>query len=370
MAFKLVFFYFYFKLLSLTNPILTIFAGFDTIKQNINLLTIIVGGAKKPMDSNSLLDEMTKDLKAMETLLSEYVESASPMLTEASLHLFQAGGKRIRPAFALLSGRCCGADLEEMLPLAVALELIHMASLVHDDVIDNSLTRRGIPTVKAQWGNKVSLHTGDYLLAKSLLLISDYKDPRVARVIANVSVEMCEGEIQQIATAYDPKQTIKDYFYRINRKTAMLISASCQLGAIISNTDPELERSLTKYGHYLGMAFQIVDDILDLTAEQEELGKPVGSDFRQGIITLPTIYALKHSKESNLLEEIIVKRKKTETEIKQAIFIIKDCGAIDYSFSVAGCFIEKAKKQLKNVPSYEHQKALANLADFVKIRRF
>lgn len=322
------------------------------------------------MNSNSLLEEITKDLTAMEDLLSEYVESASSMLTEASLHLFQAGGKRMRPAFALLSGRCCGAEPEKMLPLAVALELIHMASLVHDDVIDNSLTRRGIPTVKAQWGNKVSLHTGDYLLAKSLLLISEYEQPKVAKVIANVSVEMCEGEIQQIATAYDPKQTIKDYFYRINRKTAMLISASCQLGAIISNTEPELEKALTKYGHHLGMAFQIIDDILDLTAEQEELGKPVGSDFRQGIITLPTIYALKHSKDARALENIIVNRNKNEKEIQQAIFIIKESKAIEYSFSVAGRFIEKAKRQLKHIPTPEHRKALANLADFVQIRRF
>ena len=322
------------------------------------------------MHNNSLLKEMSKDLIAMEDLLSRYIKSASPMLTEASFHLFQAGGKRIRPAFALLSGRCCGINSSKMLPLAVALELIHMASLVHDDVIDNSLTRRGISTVKAQWGNKVSLHTGDFLLAKSLLLISQYEQPEVAKIIADVSVEMCEGEIQQIATAHDPKQTIKDYFYRIDRKTAMLISASCRLGAIVSNASLELEKALTKYGHYLGMAFQIIDDILDLTAKQEELGKPVGSDFRQGIITLPTIYALKYSKRSEILSEIVTNLNKTEEEIQLAISLITESGAIEYSFTVASRFINKAKKQLKHIPLIEHQEALAGLADFVQNRRF
>ncbi len=322
------------------------------------------------MQNNSLLKEMGIGLKAMENLLSQYIESNSPLLTEASLHLFQAGGKRIRPAFALLSGRCCGVDSNSMLPLAAALELIHMASLVHDDVVDNSFTRRGISTVKAQWGNKVSLHTGDYLLAKSLLLISQYEQPQVAKIIADVSVEMCEGEIQQIATAHDPGQTIKDYFYRINRKTAMLISASCRLGAVVSNAPAVLERALARYGHYLGMAFQIVDDILDLTAEQKELGKPVGSDFRQGIITLPTIYALRHSQKTGVLESIVRNKSKTEEEIQLAISLIKDSGAIEYSFTVASRFINKAKKQLQHIPLTEHQEALASLADFVQNRRF
>lgn len=317
-----------------------------------------------------LLKDIQADLKIVERQLSEYVQSTSPMLTKASLHLFKAGGKRLRPAFALLAGKCCGATLERLLPLAVALELIHMASLVHDDVVDNSLTRRGIPTVKAQWGDKVSLHTGDYLFAKSLLLISQYENPRIAQILANVSVEMAQGEIQQIATAYDLNQTVRDYFYRIKRKTAMLISASCQLGAVASDADYKLERSLTKYGHYLGMAFQITDDILDMTGEQKKFGKPIGSDLRQGILTLPTIYALRHSKDAAKLSEIITNREKSNEEIQVAIEIIKECGGIEYSFTMAEAFINKAKKELKHIPSTEDQDILAGLADFVQIRKF
>ncbi|HHW07383.1 MAG TPA: heptaprenyl diphosphate synthase [Clostridia bacterium] len=316
------------------------------------------------------LNGIKSDLKIVESRLAEYVQSSSPLLTKASLHLFKAGGKRLRPAFALLAGKCCGGSLERLLPLAVALELIHMASLVHDDVIDNSLTRRGIPTVKAQWGDKVSLHTGDYLFAKSLLLIAQYKNFRIAKILADVSVEMCLGEIQQIVTAFDLNQSLRDYFYRIKRKTAMLISASCQLGAVASNADPVLERSLTKYGHYLGMAFQITDDILDIVADEDELGKPVGSDLRQGIITLPTIYALKHSKDAEQLAAIISNRQKTNRDIETAIAIIKECGAIEYSFNIAQAYIKKAKTELKNIPSPDHRETLTRLADFVQVRKF
>lgn len=317
-----------------------------------------------------LLSDIKSDLKIVEKQLAEYVRSSSPMLTTASLHLFKAGGKRLRPAFALLAGKCCGGTLEQLLPLAVALELIHMASLVHDDVIDNSLTRRGIPTVKAQWGDKVSLHTGDYLFAKSLLLIAQYENFRIAKILADVSVEMCLGEIQQIVTSFDLNQSLRDYFYRIKRKTAMLISASCQLGAVASNADPVLERSLAKYGHYLGMAFQITDDILDIIADEGELGKPVGSDLRQGIITLPTIYALKHSREAEELAAIISNRQKKEEDIARAIQIIKESGAIEYSFKVAQAYINKAKNELRHVPSLEHREILTHLADFVQVRKY
>jgi len=317
-----------------------------------------------------LLSDIKSDLKIVEKQLAEYVRSSSPMLTTASLHLFKAGGKRLRPAFALLAGKCCGGTLEQLLPLAVALELIHMASLVHDDVIDNSLTRRGIPTVKAQWGDKVSLHTGDYLFAKSLLLIAQYENFRIAKILADVSVEMCLGEIQQIVTSFDLNQSLRDYFYRIKRKTAMLISASCQLGAVASNADPVLERSLAKYGHYLGMAFQITDDILDIIADEGELGKPVGSDLRQGIITLPTIYALKHSREAEELAAIISNRQKKEEDIARAIQIIKESGAIEYSFKVAQAYINKAKNELRHVPSLEHRETLTHLADFVQVRKY
>jgi heptaprenyl diphosphate synthase len=318
----------------------------------------------------SLLEDIQKDLQLMEQELDNHVHTTSPLLTRASLHLFKAGGKRLRPAFALLAGKCCGSSTKNLLPLATALELIHMATLVHDDVIDNSLTRRGKPTVKAKWGDQISLHTGDYLFAKSLVLLARYNNARMAQILADISVEMCQGEIQQIATAYDLKQTVRDYFYRIKRKTALLIAASCQLGAVASNAPPSLEKALTQYGYNLGMAFQITDDILDMIAEEEELGKPVGGDLQQGIITLPTIYALQHSKEKERLAQLIINKEKTPEDLAQAIDIIKESGGISYSFAVASAFIEKAKKQLEAIPEEKYRRSLARIADFIQIRKY
>jgi heptaprenyl diphosphate synthase len=317
-----------------------------------------------------LFKEIHSDLKLVEKEISKYVVASEPLLTKASGHLLKAGGKRIRPAFALLAGKFHNYDLEKLLPLAVALEIIHMASLVHDDVVDASVTRRGRPTVKAKWGNRVSMHAGDYLFAQSLLLISQYEDKRIAKVLARVSVEMCQGEIQQISASFDADQKLRDYLYRIKRKTALLISASCQLGAVAVGAPEKLIRTLTRYGYYLGMAFQITDDILDMVADEKVLGKPVGGDLRQGIITLPVIYALKHTKEKERLKELVRKQEKSEEEVQETIQIIKNSGAIEYSFDFANKYLEKAKKELAKLPDIKTKKTFAMITNFIGKRTF
>lgn len=322
------------------------------------------------MIEHKLFRDIRKDLKQVEAELNQYVDAPNPLLAESSAHLLKAGGKRLRPAFALLAAKFYRYSLEHLLPLAVALELIHMASLVHDDVVDASVTRRGRPTVRAQWGNRVSIHTGDYLFAKSLILISKYEDPRVAEVLSRVSVKMCQGEIQQISTAFDADQGLKDYFYRIKRKTALLISASCQLGAVVSGAPDKIVRALALYGYNLGMAFQITDDILDMIADEKELGKAVGSDLRQGIVTLPVIYAMQHSPQRDTLRRIVSTKDKGQPEVLQAIDIIKASGAIDYSFNISQKYIFKAKKQLEMLPNVKTKKTLAQIADFINIRRY
>jgi len=322
------------------------------------------------MIEHTLLRDIKKDLKLVETELNHYVDAPIQLLADSSAHLLKAGGKRLRPAFALLAAKFDDYSIDKLLPLAVALELIHMASLVHDDVVDESLTRRGRPTVRAQWDNRVSIHTGDYLFAKSLILISQYEDARVAQVLSQVSVKMCQGEIEQISTAFDAEQHLKDYFYRIKRKTALLISASCQLGSIVSGAPDEIVRGLTFYGYYLGMAFQITDDILDMIADEDELGKPVGSDLRQGIITLPVIYALKHSDSREELLEIVTDRRKGQSSVLRAIEIVKGCEAIDYSFNISEKYLGKAKKQLDILPNIKTKRTLQRIADFINIRRY
>lgn len=322
------------------------------------------------MKSIKVFAQIKKDLKLVEAELEKIVVTPIPLLTETSGHLLKAGGKRLRPAFALLAGKFHNGDFEKLRTLAVALELIHMASLVHDDVVDRSMTRRGTPTVKAKWQNQISVYTGDYLFAKSLILISECNNAAVSKVLADVSVQMCQGEIHQLYTAFDPYQTVKDYFYRIKRKTALLISASCQCGAIMSGAPDKVVSALTLYGYYLGMAFQITDDILDMVAEQKELGKPVGGDLRQGIVTLPIIYALKNSADKEVLFTIVQKREKSMEEILQAIEITKKAGGIEYASEISQKYLEKAKEQIGFLPEVAAKESLHVIANYINVRKF
>lgn len=331
-----------------------------TARHDKRVITVII----------DFFDDIKYELSVVEEELKKAVHCPDPLLTEAATHLVSAGGKRLRPIFCLLGGKFHNFDLDRLVPLAVALELIHMATLVHDDVVDASMTRRGIPTIKARWGNRISTHVGDYLLGQSLVLISRYKDPLIPRVLADTSVKMCEGEIVQIATAFKTDQTNRDYFYRINRKTALLISASCKLGAVACGAPEPLHQALHRFGHHIGMAFQITDDILDMTAEQVKLGKPIGGDLRQGIITLPAIYALKNSPNRDRLRQIAANRNKTEEEVNEAIALIKECGGIEYAAGVAGRYIAKAKKELAALPDVPVKKTLQTVADFVGVRSF
>lgn len=322
------------------------------------------------MNKIALFNVIKDDLKIVERELKKVVDIKEPLLAEASAHLLNAGGKRLRPAFALVAGKTYRYNPKKLIPLAMALELIHMASLVHDDVIDDSYTRRGIPTVKANWGDQISIYAGTYLLAQSLKLIAKCDDPVISRILSDISVKMCEGEIQQIVSSFDPNQTVKDYFFRIKRKTALLISASCELGAVACGAPDYHVRALSRYGYFLGMAFQIGDDILDFTASEAELGKPVANDLKQGIVTLPVIFALTESHDRLKLAEIIKKKDKKEVEILEAIKIIKSSDAIEKSFNVSNCYLVKAKKELKYLPPGKATESLAYIADFIGKRKF
>ncbi len=317
-----------------------------------------------------LFSQINKDLQRVENDLTQFVGTDYPILQDSAVHLLAAGGKRLRPAFTLLAGKFYGYPLEKLIPVAMALELIHMATLVHDDVVDASMTRRGRPTVKAKWGNIVSVQTGDYLLSKSLMLISKIDNPEVSRILAEVSVEMCQGEIQQIKCSFDVEQNLKQYYYRIKRKTALLISACCRLGGLVSGAPRRQVWALGAYGHSLGMAFQIVDDVLDMTAKASEFGKPIGGDVHQGIMTLPMILALKLSSDPAPLKALLGKVDKTDDEVAETIDLIKATGAIDRSMHLVDLYVLKAKRHLQELPSVPTRKALEELAEFIRIRKF
>lgn len=222
-----------------------------------------------------------KEMELVEQSLYQHVNTSEQVLSEASTHLIKAGGKRIRPGFALLVARMYRDDIGYAIPLATALELVHMATLVHDDVIDNSEVRRGTGTVKRLWGNRVAIYAGNFVFARALDLIASYNRQDILEVVADASMKICQGEIEQMLSCFNVNLGLKNYLRRIERKTALLISLSCQVGAMLSTSNPKEIEALRRYGYDLGLAFQITDDILDFVADEATLGKPTGSDIRQ-----------------------------------------------------------------------------------------
>lgn len=310
------------------------------------------------------------ELNLVEANLASNVDSQLPMLNQASVHLIKAGGKRLRPAFTLLAGSFYNKDLKEIIPAATALELIHMATLVHDDVIDNSDTRRGAPTVKSGWGNRVSIYAGNYIFARALALIAEYNRSDVVNLLAESSMKICEGEIIQMLSCYNVHLGLKNYLRRIERKTALLISVSCEMGAILSNAPACEVEALKNYGYYLGMAFQVTDDILDFVADEKILGKPTGSDIRQGVITLPSLYALNHGPGQDELKELLSSPEKCVSEAHRIIDMVLDSDGIEYSYYVTSHFARKAQRQLEYLPSVPARDRLYEIADFIMARDY
>ncbi|AGX05295.1 MULTISPECIES: heptaprenyl diphosphate synthase component II [Bacillus] len=311
---------------------------------------------------------LDSDINIIEQSLEETVQAESPLLRNASMHLLQAGGKRIRPVFVLLSAKFGSYDISEIKKVAVALELIHMASLVHDDVIDDAELRRGKPTIKAKWDNRTAMYTGDYIFAKSLEVMTEIERPEAHEILAKTIVEVCVGEIEQIKDKYRFDQNLRDYLLRIKRKTALLIAASCQLGAVAAGVDESIHKKLYKFGYYVGMSFQITDDILDFTGTEKELGKPAGGDLLQGNITLPVLFAME---DEDIRREIVkVNETMDRKEIEKVISLIKNSGAIERSFTVSNQYLSKALAVLDTLPQNRAKKSLRDIAKFIGKRKF
>jgi heptaprenyl diphosphate synthase len=314
---------------------------------------------------------INKDLKKLELKLKDFLRIPVPVLEETGVYLLEAGGKRVRPIFALLAGKLFRYDETSLFTVAMAIEVIHMASLAHDDIVDDSALRRGRPTLAARWGEAVAVVTGDYLLAQALQLIHGIKNQRVTALLARTSMEMCRGEICQIQAAHDTEQSVYDYFYKISRKTALLLSLSCEAGALVSGASREEARLLRQYGQCLGIAFQIMDDILDIEATKEELGKPAGSDVRQGVITLPMIIAMHESGTGAArLRELLARSRKTAAEVEEALTLIRRSGGVARCRETARRFVARACGKLPQLPNKPERAALARMAEIVLTRRY
>jgi heptaprenyl diphosphate synthase len=323
------------------------------------------------MRKQILMAEIAVELKQLEKELHRVLENPIKGLEEMSLYLLEAGGKRIRPAFTMLTGKLFGCNSQELKTVAMAVETIHMATLAHDDIVDEALLRRGRPTLAARWGNELAVVTGDYLLVRAMRLIREVGNREVAAVLAQITVDMCRGEIFQIQTTCDTRQRLADYFYKIKRKTALLISLSCQAGAMVAGASPREVWILTRYGHCLGMAFQIKDDILDIASEEKILGKPIGGDIRQGVITLPMIYAMRGEEQgARRLRELLGRREKSPAEVGEALALIRDSGSIESCQELAERYVEKACRHLAELPSLPERETLREMAIFTGQRSY
>ncbi|WP_342525718.1 polyprenyl synthetase family protein [Chryseomicrobium sp. FSL W7-1435] len=317
----------------------------------------------------ALYADLRPDLDQVEMELSNCVSSDAPPLTEASLHLLEAGGKRIRPVFVLLSAKFGDFSIDRLKHVAVPVELIHMASLVHDDVIDDADTRRGRATVKAEWNNRMAMYTGDFLFSKAIASLSQIQSSYAHKLLADTMVELCIGEIEQVEDKRLYNLTSRDYLRRIRRKTALLISVSCELGALASGVDEKTRVHLRNFGYYVGMSFQIVDDILDIVSTDEKLGKPAGSDLLLGNITLPVVYARNEASVAKLLERIQSGDTSEETR-HELLAILRKSDGLEKAKRISNLYLEKAMAELKNLPNCTAKRSLQNIALFMSKRKF
>ncbi|MFD2371769.1 polyprenyl synthetase family protein [Brevibacillus sp. GCM10020057] len=313
--------------------------------------------------------KMKKDVQYIEDELEKSIDTDMRELYQSATHLLKAGGKRIRPVFVLLGGKWGEYDLKRLKHVAVPLELIHMASLVHDDVIDDADKRRGKDTVRMKWDNKVAMYAGDYIFARALAIAAQLPIPKLHQILSNAMVELCKGEIEQVKDLKNWNQNFRTYLRRIKRKTALLIAISCQLGAVASGASEELIRRMYWYGYNVGMAFQITDDILDFTGTEKQLGKPAGSDLAHGNITLPALYTAHFGRARDRFQQWIAENTFWD-HVDEAIQLVRADEGIAFSQRLAERYIARAHAFLADLPNNQAKTSLAGIADFIIERKF
>jgi geranylgeranyl pyrophosphate synthase len=304
-----------------------------------------------------------EDLDRVRDSLRSISQVEYAWLAEQLEYLVKETGKGIRPALTLLAGRSHRYDLAYLLPMAVSVELMHTATLVHDDAIDKALTRRGQRTINSIWGDEIAILMGDYLFAKAGEYVSDTQTPRVIKLFSQTLGTISSGEIGQFRGAFHLERNRESYFRRIYRKTASLFSLATQSGAILSQAPESIVSVMKGYGDNLGIAFQIVDDILDFTSTEAVMGKPTGSDLLQGTLTLPSIMLLERYPGDNPIQKLFETRDKEN--VARAIGMVLDSSIIPDCYQIAREYREKACDQLALMPDGISRQSLQDLAEFV-----
>jgi octaprenyl-diphosphate synthase len=325
----------------------------------------------KGRDLSSLTKEIRSDLDRVEDRLESWSHSANPLTSEVSRYVLRKKGKRLRPALVLLTARLFSPGSEESVFLASLVELIHTASLIHDDIVDNAGVRRGKESVHAKWGPNITVLLGDYLYIKSIGLSLQSRHDRVTRLLADVTARMIEGELDEYALAGDARITEGQYLNIIENKTAVLFAACCRIGAILGLASPEEEEAVAAFGLNLGLTFQIIDDLLDFTGDPDVLGKPVLSDLAEGRITLPLIRALKTDGRSGRerIKGLVGRKDISAEERRKLLGTLADGGAFEYAGLKASEFAERSLEFVNRFPDSTPRETLLRLAVFVLTRK-
>lgn len=323
---------------------------------------------QKPHDR--LAEALSDDMAEVNTLIRTRMASEhAPRIPEVTAHLVEAGGKRLRPMLTLAAARMCGYEGDNHIKLAATVEFIHTATLLHDDVVDESEKRRGRPTANLLWDNKSSVLVGDYLFARSFQLMTETNNIRVLRILSNAAATIAEGEVLQMTAAQDLRTTEEIYLQVVRGKTAALFSAATEVGGVIADMNEAQIKALFDFGDALGIAFQIVDDLLDYWGS-DATGKNVGDDFRERKLTLPVIkaVAIGDDEERDFWKRTIEKGRQEDGDLEHAIALLNKHGTLESTRAEANDWIAKARAALANLPGHPIRDMLEDLAEYVVAR--
>ncbi|GFP74450.1 polyprenyl synthetase family protein [Clostridium fungisolvens] len=309
---------------------------------------------------------VNNDLEEVIKIIKKNIKCKEKLVENAILELVNSGGKLLRPAFLIIAARFGEFKEDEIYPLAAVLEMLHMATLVHDDIVDDSKLRRGTETVQSKYGKDYAVYIGDFLFCRCFKILSEHSTLKNIKADSNVMSRICMGEIEQFSSKYNKQVSVKRYLKRISSKTAELFSLSFYSGAAASGCDERLARKLSNIGHNIGMAFQIIDDILDYTGSEEVVGKSIGTDIKQGLYTLPLIYVLE--KKNSNLSSILDKESLEDKDIKEIADIVKSFGGIEKSRALAERYTNKAFNLINTLPEGENKNILLKTTEKLLVR--
>ncbi|KPU44054.1 heptaprenyl diphosphate synthase component 2 [Oxobacter pfennigii] len=317
------------------------------------------------------LDVIKDELCELEKFIVRSTSTPQQLISTAVNELIISGGKRIRPALTLLTGRALGNKVDKLIPIAACMEIIHMATLVHDDIVDDSVLRRGKSTIQSKYGKDIAVFAGDFLFSQAFMAIAQYADKSNLNNFAKAIKRICEGEIEQYESRYSLNISLLKYMRRIKRKTGVLLALSCVAGIANKIINYKAMKNMYAYGMNFGMAFQITDDILDYVGVEDTVGKPVGNDIKNGIYTLPLIYALNYSDRKEFLREKLNENLIDDNDtVNEIVEIVRQSGGVEYSINLVDRYIKKGLENIEVLKESKYKDSLRAIILSLKKREY